>query len=120
MAPPTPLTIPPSPATVTISIINTTSHITGIPITTFMHPPIQGHSTLDCPAYSFLITHDASKQRRTILFDLGVRKDWENLAPKIGARIKEQGWSVSVEKGVSEILEEGGVGLGGVEAVVWR
>lgn len=95
-----------------------------------MQPPIRGHSTLNCPAYSFLITHDAddddddngpSKRRpRTILFDLGVRKDWENLAPKIGARIKEQGWSVSVEKGVSEILEDGGVGLGGVEAVVWR
>ncbi|CAL8581676.1 hypothetical protein XPA_007363 [Xanthoria parietina] len=119
MAPPTPLTIPPSPSTVTLSIINTTSHITGIPITTFMHPSIRGHETLNCPAYSFLITHESSKQRRTILFDLGVRKDWENLAPKIGARIKEQGWSVSVEKGVSEILEEGGVGLGGVEAVVW-
>ncbi|KAL8851240.1 MAG: hypothetical protein Q9221_003871 [Calogaya cf. arnoldii] len=110
--------IPGSTSTVSISIINTTSRIRGIPTSTFMEPPIKGHDTLDCPAYSFLIEHKPLNQK--LLFDLGVRKDWENLAPKISTTIKEKGWSVTVEKGVNEILKDNGVEPGSINAIIWR
>ncbi len=35
-------------------------------------------------------------------------------------RIKGRGWDVSVEKDVAEILQDGGVDLGGVEGIIWR
>lgn len=111
-------TIPESTSIVEISIIDTTSRIRGIPIETFMEPKIKGHDILDCPAYSFLIEHGPSGQK--ILFDLGVRKDWENLAPKISNAIKEKGWSVTVEKGVVDILKDGGVEPSAIDAIIWR
>lgn len=57
---------------------------------------------------------------RTLLFDLGVRRDWENLAPRVVERVRGRRWQVSVEKGVGEILEEGGVRKGDVEGIIWR
>ena len=111
-------TIPDSASTVEISIIDTTSRIRGIPTELFMEPKIKGHDIIDCPAYSFLIEHAQSGQK--ILFDLGVRKDWENLAPRTSNRIREKGWSVTVEKGVADILKDGGVELSCISAIVWR
>ncbi|KAL9612333.1 MAG: hypothetical protein Q9167_003066 [Letrouitia subvulpina] len=72
---------------------------------------------LRCPAYSFLIEHPGDG--RKLLFDLGVRKDWENLSPSIVKHIKAWNAKVSVEKGVAEILEEGGVNPQEIEAIIW-
>lgn len=41
---------------------------------------------MDCPGYSFLIEYAISRQK--LLFDLSVRKDWENLVPVIVNNIK--------------------------------
>lgn len=35
-------------------------------------------------------------------------------------RIKDGGWKVTVEKGIAEILQEGGVAPQEVEAIIWR
>ena len=35
-------------------------------------------------------------------------------------RIKNGGWKVTVEKGVAEILQEGGVAPKDIEAIIWR
>ncbi|KAL9040354.1 MAG: hypothetical protein Q9180_001959, partial [Flavoplaca navasiana] len=43
---------------------------------------------------------------------------WENLAPKILNAIREKGWSVTVEKGVADILKDGGVELSRINAIV--
>lgn len=110
--------IPSSESTVNVHIINTTSRIRNIPFSVFVEPPIKGLEYLDCPAYSFLIEHPANG--RKVLFDLGVRKDWKNLAPRIADRIRGGGWQVTVEKDVAEILEEGGVKLADVNAIIWR
>jgi glyoxylase-like metal-dependent hydrolase (beta-lactamase superfamily II) len=112
-----PLNIPPSPHHVHVQLIDTTSQINGIAIAPFFEPPIKGHDTLNCPAFSFLITHPTLK--RSLLFDLGVRKDWENLPPKVAGALKHYGWDIKVEKDVKMILEEGGVNLTGIEGVIW-
>ncbi|KAG4031518.1 hypothetical protein MFRU_009g02890 [Monilinia fructicola] len=71
---------------------------------------------LSIPAYSFLIENPSS---RSLLFDLGVRRDWENLTPSITKRIKDGGWEVIVQKGVLEQLEEHGVSVANIEAIIW-
>merc|ERR1711964_318806 len=117
MAQPAPdLNIPTSNTTVKVRIIDTTSQIDGIPLEPFVTPQIKGLTHLSCPAYSFLIEHPSN---RSLLFDLGVRKDVENYAPRIVDRIKKGGWSATVKQGVREILEANGVEGNSIEGIIW-
>jgi glyoxylase-like metal-dependent hydrolase (beta-lactamase superfamily II) len=116
MAQPPDLKIPPSSAAVKVQIIDTTSHIAGLDITAFFTPVIPGYTEINCPAYSFLVTHPSG---RILLFDLGVRKDVENLAPRIIKRMKAGNWQVNVQKGVREQLEEHGINGKDIEAIIW-
>jgi hypothetical protein len=115
---PPPLNIPDSNSTVVVHVINSTARIQGIPSNFFFEPEIKGFDTLDPTAFSFLIQHPASS--RKLLWDLGVRKDWHDLAQGIAKAIKDRGWKVTVEKGVAEILEEGGVKLEDINSIIWR
>ncbi|KAG0649914.1 Cytochrome P450 monooxygenase [Hyphodiscus hymeniophilus] len=116
MAAPPDLKIPKSSTTVQVRIIDTTSHIAGIGLAAFVQPEIKGFTTLSCPAYSFLIEHPSD---RKLLFDLGVRKDIENFAPRIRDRIKNGGWEVNVKQGVREQLEKHGVSGRDIEGIIW-
>jgi len=116
MAQPPDLKIPPSDSKVDVRIINTTSDVAGISLEGFVTPQIPGFFTLSCPVYAFLIEHPSG---RKILFDLGVRKDWQNLAPRVYNMIKDFGWKVAVEKGVREQLEEHGINGKDIEAIIW-
>ena len=86
-----------------------------IPPNILFNPYIQGHDDLNCPAYSFLVSHGA----RHFLFDLGARKDLANLAPFVRERGLKWG---QVQKNVADILEEDQSGLGikpkDIEAVI--
>jgi hypothetical protein len=118
MAPSTPdLHIPPSAATVDVCIINTTGHIDGIPTNDFLLPSIPGHKYLVCPVYSFLIQHSSG---RKVLFDLGVRKDWENFAPGLYNRLRDYGWNIAVEKDVREILDGENIDPNEISSIIWR
>ncbi|KAL2193042.1 beta-lactamase-like protein [Corynascus similis CBS 632.67] len=118
MAEPAPdLRIPPSVNTVDVSIIDTTASIRGVPANLLLAPPVEGYDWLALPVFSFLIHHPTLK--RSIIFDLGVRKDWHNLSPSMVSRIKRLGWTVNVEEDVSEILKAGGVDVKTVEAIIW-
>ena len=116
--PPPSLNIPDSKSVVNVHIINSTSRMKGIPYSLFMTPSYKGLDTLDAPAFSFLIEHQSSG--RKLLFDLGVRKDWENMPSTIVKRIEDGGFTVTVEKGIVEILQAGGVAPKDIEAIVWR
>ncbi|KAK3998215.1 beta-lactamase-like protein [Cladorrhinum sp. PSN332] len=112
------LNIPFSSATVSVSAINTTSEIHGAPTNLFVSPPISGHKWIAAPVYSFLIHHEASNRR--LLFDLGIRKDFHNLArPLYHHLVRQLGWKLTVEKDVPEILEENGIPPESIEAVIW-
>lgn len=110
------LHIPSSSTTVSVRIINTTARITNIPFDYFTTPHIKGLDTLSCPAYSFLIEHPSS---RKLLFDLGVRRDHENLPPVIANRMREEKWGCETQKDVREILEENGVCPDDIEGIIW-
>ncbi|CAP67103.1 uncharacterized protein PODANS_4_4250, partial [Podospora anserina S mat+] len=60
---------------------NTTATIHSCPAELFFGPPTTGHRGLAAPIWSFLIHHPTLK--KTFLFDLGIRKDWRNLAPDL-------------------------------------
>jgi len=111
------LQIPSTNSTVQVSIIDTTTHIGAIPNGLFMVPAIPGYEYLNCPSYSFLIEHSSG---RKILFDLGVRKDWDNLAPKVFHRLRDSKWDIRVPKDVRQILEEQGVDPGTIYGIVRR
>jgi hypothetical protein len=85
------LKIPASEHTVSVSIIDTTLRLTGLPTAAFTQPQVGGYSTIvGGVAYSFLIKHPQSgkaSKHDKLLFDLGLRKDVEN-SPKV---IVEQG-----------------------------
>lgn len=72
--------------------------------------------TLDLPSYSFAIQHPSGCR---LLFDLGLRKDWCNLPPATLGFLEQAGWQVEAAKNVSEVLQEGGVSLSDIEAVIW-
>ena len=83
-----------------------------------MVPEYKGLDYLNCPAFSFLIEHPVSG--RKYLFDLGVRQDWQNGPRTIVERIKNGGWQVTVEKGVADILLDGGIDPNEIEGIIWR
>lgn len=87
-----------------------------LPMTTFLQPDYAGNPYLECPAFSFLIEHP---NKKPILFDLGVRYDWQRL-PSF-EKFRENGWGVMVEKDVGRILKDHGVDVdgGAIGSIVW-
>ncbi|KAI3397303.1 hypothetical protein diail_11035 [Diaporthe ilicicola] len=118
MAEPAPdLKIEHSAATVDVRIIDTTSWISGVPTSIFAESLIRGFDTLSAPSYSFLIEHPSG---RKLLFDLGVRKDWENFSPFTLNMIESTGPAkLDVKKGVREQLEDHGVHGSSIEGIIW-
>ncbi len=116
IAPPV-LNIPWSSSTVSVSVIDTTATVRGLTARSYLEPPIKGHDFLAVPCFSFLINQRASD--RSILFDLGIRRDWRNLSPEVISGIEEEDFHITVAKDVRQILEEGGVDVEKIEAVVW-
>ena len=117
---PVSLSLPTSSSTVNVSILNTTARIDRLP-TSYHYPPSHipaPFTHLNCPCFAFLIEHPPSGQK--VLFDLGMRKDWQNLAPSIVSMIKTVGADIKVEKDVSEILEAGGIDLKDIDGIIWR
>lgn len=112
------LSIPPSSISVTVKVIDVCT-IYDVPADALFAPPVPGVKQLPpAPSFVFLIEHPSGQK---ILYDLGIRKDWQkNLAPGILARFKKVGYRPSVEKNVSEVLEEAGIGKENINAVIWR
>jgi glyoxylase-like metal-dependent hydrolase (beta-lactamase superfamily II) len=76
---------------------------------------MDGFDGLDAPVYCFLITHNDSH----IVFDLGVRSDWENFPSNIVSLIKAT-THITPGKDVARILDESSiVSSGDVETVIW-
>jgi len=115
-APPA-LNVPESKETVKVSCIDSTTYLK-LPMEPFLVPVIKGKEFMTCPAFAFLIQHPSGK---TVLFDLGTRKDWESLPPVLVKAFKEKEWVIEIQKNVAEILQESGVDVknGAVDSVIW-
>ena len=53
------------------------------------------------------------------MFDLGMRKDIENMPPALLHHFDEIGWTLSAEKNVADILRENNFDVAQIEAVIW-
>lgn len=111
-----PLKLPVSNNTVELSIINTTTNLVA-PAKSFVQPVIKGHETINMPTFSFMLKHKGLG--KTILFDIGSRKDWWNFAPTVVNLIKAVIPGLNIAKNVNEILTEGGVNTEDVDGIVW-
>ncbi|PFH55225.1 hypothetical protein XA68_10334 [Ophiocordyceps unilateralis] len=117
MAKPTPdLNIPPSPSTVSVSLINA-ARIHHVCTADLVQPPRKGHEFFDAPCYVFLVRNTALN--RTVIFDLGVRRDANNFSPAARRMIQKGGVIIDVDFDVREILQRQGVDLSEIEAIVW-
>lgn len=79
---------------------------------------MKGFDVVKAPDYSFLV----SNGKRHVLFDLGVRKDWENLPPKTVSLIKST-TNADIGPNIADILDSDKSGLNvrskDIEAIIW-
>ncbi|KAM7193229.1 Beta-lactamase-like protein [Rhypophila sp. PSN 637] len=123
--------IPQSPHTVSVSIINTTSTIHGAKTSDFFGPPIKGHKWLAAPVFCFLIQHHEYEpstgrpipgRTRTLLFDLGIRKDWWNSAPSLVNTlrcIRDPPWTLETKASTERDSCAANIDIDTIEAIIW-
>lgn len=112
-----PIQLPPGEVVVRVSMINPVTFGPVI-LERFMAPPVPGLETFDAiPSLCFFLEHPSG---RKLVWDLGIRKDHHNYAPEISSYIPTTKYKIDVTKNVADILQEDGVDLQQVEAVVWR
>lgn len=100
--------IPESDHTVRVKILDTTTHLTGI-ANVFIDPVAPGHEVFSCYDSAFLIENE--RLGKKVMFDLGTRKDYWNLAPTVHRAFGTVMTGIRVDKSVPEILADGGVQL---------
>lgn len=85
----------------------------------FWEPELPGFEGPNSPVYSFLVSHGDHH----IVFDLGVRTDWEALPPKLVELVKATTTVSSCDRDVVSVLDEDSSGLNirssDIEAVIW-
>lgn len=110
--------VPAGTQTVQVRIIDSTTRIGKLPANFLMKPPVHGLQYMPVlPAWSFLIEHASG---RKVLFDLGVPKDYYAFSPTVTKHLERQGWEVSVDKDVIDILEENGLAPCQISSIIWR
>lgn len=111
------VTIPPGDEIVTVKLMNPVNFGPAI-LQRFMAPPVPGLETFKTsPSLCFVLEHSSG---RKLVFDLGIRKDHSNYSPTIAAYLPTTNYDIQVDKNVADILQEGGIALRDVEAVIWR
>lgn len=84
-----------------------------------MYELVLNFDKFDCGTWSILIEHPSG---RRLIYDLGMRKDWQNAPPSLNLQKYFDDGIVEVleaSKNVSEILEQGGLALEEIEGVIW-
>ena len=109
------LKIPAGTATCDLRVLDTTCNII-TPLNYLVEPDLPGYELLNLPTWSFHLKHAPSG--RELLFDLGSRKDWQNLPPHVANLIAAAVPGYKVDRDVIDILQEGGVDLKKVEALL--
>lgn len=90
-----------------------------LPLALFTNPiKVGDYEFLEGADFSFLIENPRTNQR--VIFDMGVRKDWENYAPALTGMIKAIGGAIDIKKNVVEIIQEHGVSPSSINSLIWR
>lgn len=109
--------MPPGKEVVSVKMINPVNFGPAI-INRFMGPPVPGvEKKKPGPVLTFLVEHSSGQK---LVFDLGIRKDYHNYAPKVADYIPTTNYDIQVTKNVVDILEENGIPGKSINAVIWR
>jgi hypothetical protein len=101
-----PIQLPPSQGvSVSIRAINTGAKII-CPTDTCCRPRIKGHEFLNLPTIAFLIEHGPSNTK--VLFDGGVRKDFQNFSPAGMRQLNKCVPDMHVSHDVRDVLDRAG------------
>ncbi|CAG2010693.1 unnamed protein product [Fusarium graminearum] len=110
------LKIPPGEAIKAVKLINPVNFGPAI-LERFMAPAVPGLETFkSSPSLSFLIEHQSG---RKLVFDLGIRKDYDNYSPSIAKYLPTTNYTIEVVGNVADILQDNGISLTEIEAVIW-
>jgi hypothetical protein len=90
--------------------------IIGDKASSYLSSARKGHEELAVPCISFLVRHKPSNC--SLLFDLGIGRGWHNLSPSTLDMIKEEGYTITVTKDLPQILQEGGLDIGTIDAII--
>ncbi|KAJ4993265.1 metallo-beta-lactamase superfamily protein [Stagonosporopsis vannaccii] len=110
------LRLPPSNCSVRVRAIDTKTKMC-VASRGFIQPVIPGFEILNLTSITFLIEHTTLGQK--VLFDCGTRKDFENFAPATKRRLNINIKGLYVEKDVHEIVQEAGIPLTELSAMIW-
>ncbi|KAJ9606672.1 hypothetical protein H2200_008680 [Cladophialophora chaetospira] len=101
-----------------VRIIDSTTSISRVPTSYLMEPAMPGFDTMNnLPTWVFLVESPSGQKA---VFDLGVRPDWENMAPDVVYKLHKGGWEIRAEKNVVEILREHKIDPEEINSVIWR
>jgi hypothetical protein len=108
---------PPGEVALTVKLINPVNFGPAI-ISRFMEPPVPGYEKKKPgPVLTFLLEHPSGQR---LVFDLGIRKDYQNYAPTIAEYIPTTNYDIKIKGNVVDILEEDGIASASINAVIWR
>jgi hypothetical protein len=112
--------IPSSASTVTVRLIEAAQRVAGAASSFYTAAPGgTANDVFSAPCLTFLL-EDKSTGRR-VVFDLGMRKDVDKLAPKLIKDFAGDGSiDVNIQEDVATTLKKGGIDLSTIEAVIWR
>ncbi|KAF7359212.1 Metallo-beta-lactamase superfamily protein [Mycena sanguinolenta] len=111
--------IPASTATVDVKVFHV-ANATGVNGTQdFILPILPGHDSATFPMHAFIVQHNGKSQTR-LMFDLGIRKDPENFVPSVASYFSSGAFVVPPHKDIVELLQDGGINLTSIDAVIWR
>jgi glyoxylase-like metal-dependent hydrolase (beta-lactamase superfamily II) len=85
-----------------------------LPLVMFITSPTGPNDTSLAPSLSFLLQHSTNKKK--FLFDLGIRRDWENLPPKTVEWVTNYS-KLYVPQDVVESLAKGGISPSDISTV---
>jgi glyoxylase-like metal-dependent hydrolase (beta-lactamase superfamily II) len=83
----------------------------------FVEPILSGLEVLNLVSITFLIEHPTTGKK--LLFDCGARKDFENYSPRTKERLNINIRGLNIEKDVHEIVQEAGISLDELDAMIW-
>ncbi|KAK7057899.1 Metallo-beta-lactamase superfamily protein [Favolaschia claudopus] len=109
--------IPPSDATVDVKAFSVANFTLNNLTSVFLNPVLPGREDLTLPIHAFLVEHKPSKE--SFMFDLGMRKDPENLPPAFAGFFTSKAITFDAFKDITDLLKEGGVSLNSIKTVFW-
>jgi hypothetical protein len=100
----------------TVSVIDSAS-ISNLPLEPYFYCDVPRLKRTTIPVFSFVIT---SQHGRKVLFDLGLRKDWQHLSPTALAEVEHDHLEIECARDVRDILELHNCKADDVEAIILR